>query len=110
MYSAMWYTNRRTRRNRYPIRKRKVFQHFAPHADLEVGSKVRILFENEAQNVQIPPPASRCDSLTKLSTFLSLPIADLVQPSSFITASTSSRMSGAYSGRVAKLNRAFENA
>lgn len=61
-------------------------------------------------NLQIPPPASRCDSLTKLSTFLSLPMADLVQPSSFITASTSSRKGGAYSGWVAKLNKAFENA
>ena len=76
------------------------------------GSHVKKHCNNckKAQYIQALFPDKRCDSLKKLSTFLSLLVEDLVQTSSFITAFTSSRMGCAYSGCVAKLNSAFKNA
>ncbi len=109
MDTTMWNANGKACRDRYPVRKRKVFHNFASYADFNI--KVRKLENTRGETPSIHIPGDNlCDSFTKLSNFLNFPMADLLQPSSFITASTSSRMGCKYSGRVAKLINTFVNA
>jgi len=62
------------------------------------------------KSILLAPIAMRCDSLMKLSSLRSLPIANLFQPSDSMTFSTSSRKGAMYSGLATRSNNAFVKA